>query len=133
MISNGGVAMYKLLVLFKEPENKEEFDQFYYEEFLPMAAYIHGLERLELTKLVPPIGIVTTEMTPFNIQVEFYFETKKSFQYFMNESSIGAEFQEKLSYYSDPIYTVAYGQTEIIGRSEIVSRYNEYLIRSTSQ
>jgi uncharacterized protein (TIGR02118 family) len=125
--------MYKLLVLFKEPENKEEFDQFYYEEFLPMAAYIHGLDRLELTKVMPPIGIITTEPSLFTIQVEFYFDTKKSFQQFMEESSIGAEFQEKLSMYSDPIFTVAYGHTETIGRSEIVSRYNEYLIRSTSQ
>ena len=131
----GGVVMYKLLILFKEPENEEEFEQFYYDEFIPLAVSVDGLERMELTKIKPPLGITRDRdtMSPFNLQIEMYFQTKHNFEFFLHESQIGLEFQEKLSSYSEPIYTFAWGQTEVISKSEIVARYNEHLIQSSSQ
>jgi uncharacterized protein (TIGR02118 family) len=125
--------LYKLLILFKKPENEEEFEHFYYEEFIPLAVNIDGLERIELTKIKPPFGIARDIPSPFDLQIEFYFQTKQTFQFFINESELGQEFQEKLSSYTDPIYTLAWGQTEVISKSEIVARYNEHLIRSSSQ
>jgi hypothetical protein len=128
----GGVAMYKLMILFKKPENEEQFEKFYYEDFIPLAVNVDGLERLELTKMKAPLGITTDKISPIDLQIEMYFQTKKAFLFFLNESQIGLEFQEVLSSYSDPIYTFAWGQTEVISRSEIVARYNNYMIHSSS-
>ena len=132
MLLIGGVVMYKLLIIFKKPENEEEFEQFYYEDFLPLAVNVDGLERMELTKIKPPLGITRETLSPFDLQIEMYFQTKQHFEFFLHESDIGSEFQEKLAYYSEPIYTFAWGQTEVISKSEIVARYNEHLIQSSS-
>jgi hypothetical protein len=132
MMLIGGVAMYKLMIIFKEPENLGEFEQFYYDDFIPTAVNVDGLERMELTKIRVPLGITRDTPTPFDLQIDMYFQNKKTFQFFLNESEIGQEFQEKLSLYSEPIYTFAWGQTEIISKSEIVSRYNDYVIHSYS-
>jgi uncharacterized protein (TIGR02118 family) len=125
--------MYKLMILFKKPKNEEEFERFYYEEFMPIAVDVNGLERIELTNIQLPLGIVRDTPSPFELQVEFYFQTRQSFEFFMGESELGQEFQEKLSQYSEPIYTFAYGLTEVISKSEIIARYNENMIRSSSQ
>ncbi|MCH5585980.1 EthD family reductase [Shimazuella sp. AN120528] len=124
--------MYKLMIIFKEPENAEEFEQFYYDDLIPTIVNVDGLERMELTKIRVPLGFTRDTPTPFDLQIEMYFQTKKSFEFFLNESEIGQEFQEKLSSYSEPIYTFAWGQTEVISKSEIVSRYNDFVINLTS-
>jgi uncharacterized protein (TIGR02118 family) len=124
--------LYKLLIIFKEPQNEEEFEQFYYDDFLPIVINLDGLERMELTKIQAPMGITKESMSPFDLQIEMYFQSKQIFEYFLYESQAGLEFQEKLSAYSEPIYTFVWGQTEIISKSEIVARYNDHLIHSSS-
>lgn len=126
--------MYKLMILFKKPKCPEEFNQYYYDELMPLVKTIDGLERMELLMIREPLGNVRNKNKPrpFDLQIEMYFLTKKHFQYFLNESQSGEEFQEMLSAYSDAIYTFAWGQTETISKSEIVARYNDYLIRSST-
>jgi hypothetical protein len=120
------------MILFKEPEDVKEFEQFYYDDFIPVAMSVEGLERLELTKIRVPLGITQDTPTPFDLQLDMYFQTKSSFLFFLNESEIGQEFKEKLNEYSEPIYTFAWGQPETISKLELVSRYNSYMIQSSS-
>lgn len=49
--------MVKLIALYKEPENKEAFDEHYFNVHAPLTAKIPGLRKMEVTKIVgSPMG-----------------------------------------------------------------------------
>ena len=50
--------MMKVTVLYGHPKSIDEFEQYYENTHLPLAAKIKGVDRLELTKFVPgPDGV----------------------------------------------------------------------------
>lgn len=49
--------MVKLIALYKHPENKEEFDEHYFNVHGPITEKIPGLRKMEVTKIVgSPMG-----------------------------------------------------------------------------
>ncbi|WP_042347505.1 EthD family reductase [Bacillus massiliigorillae] len=49
--------MVKLIALYKHPENKEEFDEHYFNVHGPITSKIPGLRKMEVTKIVgSPMG-----------------------------------------------------------------------------
>lgn len=62
----------KLVVLYSEPDNREEFDQKYFETHAPLAEKIPGLARMEVAK-------VTENMMggacPYYMVAELFFDS----------------------------------------------------------
>ena len=49
--------MVKLIALYKQPENKEAFDEHYFNVHGPITEKIPGLQKMEVTKIVgTPMG-----------------------------------------------------------------------------
>lgn len=49
--------MVKLIALYKHPENKEQFDEHYFNTHAPITAKIPGLREMNVTKIVgSPMG-----------------------------------------------------------------------------
>ncbi len=49
--------MVKLIALYKHPENREAFDEHYYNVHGPITAKIPGLRKMDVTKIVgSPLG-----------------------------------------------------------------------------
>ena len=44
--------MVKLIALYKQPKNKEEFDEHYFNVHGPLTEKIPGLQRMEVTRIV---------------------------------------------------------------------------------
>ncbi len=124
--------MYKLMIILKKPQHEEEFNRFYYNDFIPKVMNVEGLERIELATMLPAIGIIQDRgnTVPFDLQIEMYFQNREHFHNFLHHSEVGTDFQEKLIKYGEYVYTITWGQPEIISRPEIVSRYNQYVIQS---
>lgn len=122
--------MYKLMILFKKPQDVESFHQFYYDQFIPRVMNIEGLERIEFASIsnIDGIEIEPDESAPFELQIEMYFQARKHFQNFLANSNLGRDFADKLAQYNDAIYTITWGQPEIISKPEIVARFNEQMI-----
>lgn len=48
--------MVKMVALYRKPENPAEFDQKYFEEHLPLARQMPGLQRVEVAKITGAPG-----------------------------------------------------------------------------
>ena len=69
--------MIKLTVLYGQPTNVQEFENYYAETHLPIAAKMKGVERLELTRFAPgPDG----DQPAYYRMAELYFPTEEQMQ-----------------------------------------------------
>ncbi|AMM91971.1 EthD family reductase [Peribacillus castrilensis] len=69
--------MVKLIALYKQPENKEEFDEHYFNVHGPITEKIPGLQKMEVTKIVgTPMG----KDSEYYILCEMYYEDHDALQ-----------------------------------------------------
>ena len=69
--------MIKLTVLYGPPTNVEEFENYYAETHLPIAAKMKGVDRLELTRFTPgPDG----GQPAYYRMAELYFPTEEQME-----------------------------------------------------
>lgn len=69
--------MIKVTVLFNHPANSREFERYYAETHLPLAAKMQGFSRLELTRFGPgPDG----GRPPYYRMAELYFPSQAQMQ-----------------------------------------------------
>jgi uncharacterized protein (TIGR02118 family) len=69
--------MIKLTVLFNHPTNPQQFERYYAETHLPIAAKMKGFSRLELTRFAPgPDG----GKPPYYRMAELYFPSQAQMQ-----------------------------------------------------
>lgn len=60
----------KLIALYKNPANKPEFDEKYFQEHLPLARKMPGLQLVEVSRITgAPMG-----EAKYHIMAELYFE-----------------------------------------------------------
>jgi uncharacterized protein (TIGR02118 family) len=68
--------MFKMIALFKKPENTEEFDKYYFETHLPLTEKIPGLRKIKVTKFTgSPMG-----ESPYYLMCEMYYDSKEAFK-----------------------------------------------------
>ena len=65
--------MIKVTLLYKHPRNPQEFEKYYAEKHLPLAAKMKGVARLELTKFTPGADGSKPE---YYRMAELYFPTE---------------------------------------------------------
>ncbi|GAA0344588.1 hypothetical protein GCM10008967_38730 [Bacillus carboniphilus] len=64
--------MYKVIVLYKKPENPQEFDEYYFNTHMPITKKIPGLQEVKVTKLKGE--------TEYYMMCEMYYESKDAFK-----------------------------------------------------
>ena len=68
--------MFKMIALFKKPEDTEKFDDYYFNTHIPLTEKIPGLQRVEITKFTgSPMG-----EAPYYLMCEMYYENKEAFK-----------------------------------------------------
>src|ERR1035437_7006117 len=65
--------MIKITVLYKHPQNPQDFEKYYAETHLPLAAKMKGVARLELTRFTPGADGSKPE---YYRMAELYFPTE---------------------------------------------------------
>jgi len=69
--------MIKLTVLYGPPTNIQDFENYYAETHLPIAAKMKGVERLELTRFAPGSD---GAQPAYHRMAELYFPTEEQMQ-----------------------------------------------------
>ncbi|RDI47977.1 EthD family reductase [Falsibacillus pallidus] len=64
--------MFKMIAMFKKPEDTEKFDEYYFGTHIPLTEKIPGLQRVEVTKFAGD--------APYYMMCEMYYENKEAFK-----------------------------------------------------
>lgn len=92
--------MVKLIALYKHPENKEEFDQYYFETHAPLTAKIPGLRKMEVTRIVgSPFG----GEGKYYILCEMYYDSHEALQTAMKTDEGKASGKDAMNFAGDLI------------------------------
>lgn len=68
--------MFKMVALFRKPENTEEFDKYYFETHIPLTEKIPGLRKVEITKFTgSPMG-----ESPYYLMCEMFYDSFDAFK-----------------------------------------------------
>ncbi|MCQ5364857.1 EthD family reductase [Anoxybacillus salavatliensis] len=69
--------MIKMIALYKQPENKEVFDEHYFNVHAPITAKIPGLRKMKVTKIVgTPMG----KESEYYLMCEMYYDSHEAFK-----------------------------------------------------
>ncbi|QQZ08392.1 EthD family reductase [Heyndrickxia vini] len=64
--------MYKMIALFKKPEDPASFDEHYFNTHMPITNQIPGLEKVEITKM--------SSSSPYYLMCVMYYASKEAFK-----------------------------------------------------
>ncbi|WAA11851.1 EthD family reductase [Fervidibacillus halotolerans] len=64
--------MYKMIALFKKPEDPDRFDNYYFHFHIPLTKKIPGLKDMKITKF--------KEGSPYYLMCEMIYESKEAFK-----------------------------------------------------
>jgi len=90
--------MIKLIALYKQPKDKEAFDEHYFNVHGPITEKIPGLQRMEVTKIVgTPMG----KESEFYILCEMYYENQEALQAGMRSAEGKASGKDLMGFAGD--------------------------------
>jgi len=99
--------MHKLIVMYKRPENIEEFERAYQETHLPIVAQMPNLRGFEINRIV---GAPGTE-PEYYLVAEFLFDTREALMEAM-ASDAGAEAARNLNSFARGLFTMMFAETD---------------------
>lgn len=68
--------MFKMIALFKKPEDTQSFDDYYFNTHIPLTQKIPGLQDMKVTKIVgSPMG-----ESEYYLMCEMFYENKQAFK-----------------------------------------------------
>ncbi|WLD94125.1 EthD family reductase [Alkalihalobacillus sp. AL-G] len=89
--------MVKLIALYKNPENKEQFDEHYFNTHGPITAKIPGLRKMEVTKIVgSPMG-----KSDYHILCEMYYDSHDAMKEAMKTDEAKASGKDLMGFAGD--------------------------------
>ncbi len=89
--------MVKLIALYKNPENKEEFDEHYFNTHSPITAKIPGLRKMEVTKIVgSPMGA-----SDYHLLCEMYYDDHDALKAAMKTDEAKASGKDLMGFAGD--------------------------------
>ncbi|HYK75173.1 MAG TPA: EthD family reductase [Pseudoneobacillus sp.] len=98
--------MIKMIALYKHPENKEAFDDHYYNVHAPLTTKIPGLRKMEVTKVIgSPMG----GEGKYYLMCEMYYDDMASFKTAMKSEEAKASGKDAMSFAGD-IITMMIGE-----------------------
>ncbi|WP_026690063.1 EthD family reductase [Alteribacter aurantiacus] len=87
--------MVKLIALYKNPENKEEFDEHYFNTHAPITEKIPGLRKMEVTKIVgSPMG----GESDYHLLCEMYYDDHESLRQAMKTDEARASGKDLMGF-----------------------------------
>ncbi|NHM31065.1 EthD family reductase [Neobacillus terrae] len=90
--------MIKMIALYKHPENKETFDEYYKNTHTPITAKIPGLRKMEVTKIIGgPMG----GEGKYYLMCEMYYDDMASFKAAMKTGEAKASGKDVMSFAGD--------------------------------
>ena len=90
--------MIKLIALYKQPKDKEAFDEHYFNVHGPITEKIPGLQRMEVTKINgTPMG----KESEFYILCEMYYENHEALQAGMRSAEGKASGKDLMGFAGD--------------------------------
>lgn len=97
----------KLVALYKKPANTAEFEQKYFEEHLPLAQKMPGLQRWEVSRMVgSPMGDAE-----YYLMAELYFENIDALKTAMSSPEGKAAGKNIMSFAKD-VVTMMFAEVE---------------------
>ncbi|OCA90635.1 ethyl tert-butyl ether degradation protein EthD [Bacillus sp. FJAT-27225] len=98
--------MIKMIALYKHPENKEAFDEYYFNTHIPLTEKIPGLKKCVATRMTgSPMG----GETPYYMMAEMYYEDMASFKAAMKTDEAKASGKDAMKFAGD-ILTLMIGE-----------------------
>ncbi|SFA88382.1 MULTISPECIES: EthD family reductase [unclassified Bacillus (in: firmicutes)] len=92
--------MIKMVALYKHPEDKEKFDEYYYGTHGPLTAKIPGLRKMEVTKMIgSPMG----GQSEYYLMCEMFYDDMASFKAAMKTDEAKASGKDAMSFAGDLI------------------------------
>lgn len=68
------MTMVKVIALYKQPEDREKFDEHYFNTHIPLTEKIPGLKKVEMTRIIgSPMG-----KSEYYMLCEMYYEDHES-------------------------------------------------------
>ena len=99
--------MVKFIAMYKKPANPEEFDKRYFEQHLPIASKIPGLQRVEISRVVgSPMGD-----PEYYLMAELYFENMEAMKAGMSSPEGKASGKDVMMFAKD-IVTMMFAEVE---------------------
>ncbi|MBU8878662.1 EthD family reductase [Bacillus sp. FJAT-29790] len=87
--------MIKLIALYKHPENKDAFDEHYFNTHAPLTAKIPGLRKMEVTKIVgSPMG----GEGKYYLMCEMYYDSQEALKAAMKTDEGKASGKDVMSF-----------------------------------
>ncbi|TLS38097.1 EthD family reductase [Pseudalkalibacillus caeni] len=97
--------MVKMIALYKQPENKEQFDEHYFNVHGPITEKIPGLQKMEVTKIVgSPMGD-----SEYYLLCEMYYESHEAMKKAMKTDEAKASGKDLMSFAGD-LVTLMFGE-----------------------
>ena len=99
--------MFKVIVLYNIPEDKEAFIKYYQEKHMPLVNQIEGISKIELTEVLRGPGGSPSD---YLLMAELYFRNESQ----MNESMSSPEGQatvDDLAHFASAGVTILIGNT----------------------
>jgi uncharacterized protein (TIGR02118 family) len=90
--------MVKMIALYKQPKDKEKFDEHYFNTHAPITAKIPGLRKMEVTKIVgTPMG----GESDYYLLCEMYYDSHDALKEAMRTSEAKASGKDLMSFAGD--------------------------------
>lgn len=88
------ITMVKLIALYKHPEDKAAFDEYYYNTHTPLTKKIPGLREMKVTKIVgSPMG-----ESKYYLMCEMFYDDHESLQTAMRTDEGKASGKDVMSF-----------------------------------
>lgn len=90
--------MVKMIALYKQPEDKQAFDEHYFGTHGPITEKIPGLRKMEVTKIVgTPMG----KESEYYLMCEMYYDDHDAFKAAMKTDEAKASGKDLMSFAGD--------------------------------
>lgn len=100
--------MVKLIALYKQPEDKEKFDEHYFNVHVPITEKIPGLKKMKVTKFsTTPMG----DVSEYYLMCEMYYEDYESLKNGMRSEEGKASAKDLMSF-AKGLVTLMIGEEE---------------------
>ena len=96
----------KLIALYKQPEDREAFDQAYFDTHLPLIAKVPGLERTVITRISRSLMGEN-----YYLMAEMYFTDESALKQGLRSPEMAAA-GENLDSFAKGMYSLLYGDEE---------------------
>lgn len=89
--------MVKLIALYKQPQDKQAFDEHYFNVHAPLTAKIPGLRKMEVTRIVgSPMGD-----SQYYLMCEMYYDSHEALKAAMKTEESKASGKDLMSFAGD--------------------------------